>query len=400
VPPLDIPTRVEDLTPDWLTHALREGGSLGDAQVASVRHETLSDGKGFIGQVFRLHLDFDTAESDAPRTVIAKLPTPVRENRALGELLGAYEREILFYREHGEGLPIRIPRAFFSQMDESSSSKRVDEGAAMMDRLPMWLIRGGMRLVTWLSAHRGRDYVLLIEDLAPDLPGDQVAGCSPAQARDLVESIAKLHARFWRSDSLENAYWLRRLDLNPRTMHCVFLQNLAGFRARFAGRSQGLDESLTWLEGNAVELMRSLHASAPETLLHCDLRLDNVTFPRTGGGVAFFDWQLCGRGPGAYDVAYLLSGALAADAPPATAEQLIEAYHDALCAQGVDGYSREACLRDYHRGLLCALHKVASTGTVELGDGRGAELIAVWAERNVARLRGVDLDALLDAPGP
>jgi thiamine kinase-like enzyme len=403
VPPLDIPTRVDELTPEWLTHALREGGLLGEAKVSSVRHETLSEGKGFIGQVFRLHLGLEPAESGAPHTLIAKLPTTVRENRAVGELLGAYEREILFYRELADLVPIRTPRAFFSQMEGSRTSKREAEGAAMMDRLPMWLIRAGMRFVTWISARRERDYVLLIEDLAPDLPGDQVAGCSPDRARDTLESIAAVHARFWCSESLQQSYWLRRLDLNPRTMHSVFLQNVPEFRERFASHSTDLNRSLAWLEQNAVELMRALHASAPETLLHCDLRLDNVTFPPDGepsdDRIGLFDWQLCGRGPGVYDVAYFLSGALAVDAPTETARELVEAYHGALCAHAVEDYALEECLRDYHRGLLCVLHRVASTDTMEFGDERGAELIAVWMERNLARLRGVDFDALLSEPG-
>jgi len=369
--------------------------------VASVERETLSDGKGFVGQVFRLRLGVEDDGATAPDTVIAKLPTTVRENRAMGELLGAYEREILFYRELAQEVPIRIPRAFFSQMEGTRASERDAEGAVMMDRMPMWLIRLGMRLVTWIVTRRRREYVLLIEDLAPDRPGDQMKGCDAAQARGVVESIARLHARFWRDAALETCSWLRRLDLNPRTLHCVFLENSPAFRARFADRAPGLARILDWLEANALELMRSLHASGPETLLHGDLRLDNVTFPPDGAASApagFLDWQLCGRGPGVYDVAYFLSGALSADVPAPATIGLVEDYHAMLCAQGVTDYSREACLRDYQRGLLCTLHRVASTDTMDLGDARGADLLAVWMERSLARLEGVDFDALLQAP--
>jgi hypothetical protein len=48
--------------------------------------------------------------------------------------------------------------------------------------------------------------------------------------------------------------------------------------------------------------------------------------------------------------------------------------------------------------VLCTLHKVASTDSMDLGDARGADLIAVWMERSLARLEGVDFDALLHAP--
>jgi hypothetical protein len=107
------------------------------------------------------------------------------------------------------------------------------------------------------------------------------------------------------------------------------------------------------------------------------------------------DWQLAGRGPGVYDVAYFLTGALATGVSDEVVLELIRGYHDALLAHGVQGYSFDRCLLDYQRALLAVLHRVSSTDTMDLGDGRGAELIAVWLERALARLRSVDYDALL-----
>jgi aminoglycoside/choline kinase family phosphotransferase len=397
---LHIPTTPDELTSEWLTESLRASGVLREARVSRVKHEMLGSVEGFMGLVVRLHLAFDEPEAGAPRSLIAKLPTSVRGNRAIGELVGAYEREILFYREIAAGLPVRTPKLFFAVMDGSRTSRDEAAMAAMLDRWPMWAIRLMMVLVTWIAARRRRRYVLLIEDLGAAGTGDQVAGCRPEEAREILLDVARVHARYWRSPTLAESYWLRRQDLNPRTLHSVYLRNAQSFTERFrVGAPANFAPAMRWLEERAVDLLRAFHASTPETLLHCDLRLDNVSFSAPGtveaDRVVFFDWQLTGRGPGAYDVAYLLSGALATDVPVAIEQQLVHDYHAALLANGVSDYAFEQCLRDYRRGLLAVLHRVASTNDMELGGARAQELIGQWLRRTLARLEGVDFDSLL-----
>ncbi|MCP5040457.1 MAG: phosphotransferase [bacterium] len=400
MPDLAIPTTLEELTSDWLNRALRERGVLRDAQVTSLRVEVLGAGEGFMGEVARLHPDYDRPEQGAPTTLIAKIPTTVGDNRSIGELIGAYEREIYFYDTIAPHLPIDTPRSYFSAMDAGPGSDKDAKGAAMLDPLPMWLIRLVMRLVTWIVSRRKRRYVLLISDLEPGRVGDQVAGCTQEEAAQILSAIAKVHAKYWSSPRLDESAWLRRQDLNPRTMQCIFLGNLAIFKERLAaGAPESLEPSLRWLEARAVELLKTFHVSSPETLLHGDMRLDNVSFKPAQGsepqGVVLFDWQLAGRGPGAYDVAYFLSGALEVDAPAEVAVDLVRGYHDELVAQGIDDYPLEDCLRDYRRGLLAVLHRVCSTGTMELRDERAFRLFSMWLERALARLQGVDYDSLL-----
>jgi hypothetical protein len=373
---------------------------LTSARVTGVEHEALGDGEGFMGRIFRLHLDVDPPEPDAPRTLVAKLPTGIAENRAVGELVGAYEREILFYDDLASSLPLRTPRAYYSAMDDGGSSERDEWGAAVIDKWPMWAIRLVMLLVTWLAKRRTRRYVLLLEDFGSAGTGNQVAGCSSEVAAEVLTQIAHVHAKYWRSPELDKTHWLRRSDLNPRTLHSMFLKNAPGFRRSFGERApEGFEAGLVWLERHAVELLRALYTTSPETLLHCDLRLDNVILPvgdRVDEPLVFFDWQLAGRGPGAYDVAYFLSGALAADASREAVLDLVHGYHAALVASGVDDYPLDDCIRDYHRGLLAVLHRVSSTDGMDMGDGRGHELMAIWLERTLARLRGVDFDSLLE----
>jgi hypothetical protein len=396
----EIPATKDDLTPEWLMRCLGEAGMLGEARIRSLRSELVGEGEGFMGQVIRLHLEFEGTETEIPSSLIAKLPTTVLENRAVGELLGAYEREILFYASFAPRLAVHTPRAYGSVMEGTQTSERDVEGAAMMEKFPLWLIRGMMNLVTWIVSRRRRRYVLLIEDLGDRSIGDQVSGCSSKEAGEVLRDIARVHAQFWRSPELQKSYWLRAQNLNPRTLHSVFLKNRLGFAKRFeTSAPPQFEESLRWLEEKAIELLQTFSLAAPETLLHGDLRLDNLGFSRDPDSgkdsVIFLDWQLASRGPGSYDVAYFLSGALPREVPQEIVLELVQGYHEALLAEGIEEYPFEACLRDYQRGLLSVLHRISSTDSMEFGNERGVKLIAIWLERTLSRLEGVDYDALL-----
>ncbi len=69
-----LPVAPEGLTPEWLTTALRSSGALPSGSVTAVDSEVIGAGIGFIGTVARLKLTYDGAPSDAPETVVAKLP--------------------------------------------------------------------------------------------------------------------------------------------------------------------------------------------------------------------------------------------------------------------------------------------------------------------------------------
>ena len=103
----------------------------------------------------------------------------------------------------------------------------------------------------------------------------------------------------------------------------------------------------------------------PVTLMHGDLRLDNLFFE--GERVLFIDWQLVRRGPPMYDIAYLLSCGLTDEA---SAHELIESYHRALVREGVTDYSLQQAWLDYRLALRAVLMNLASVDQVDLGDGR------------------------------
>jgi Ser/Thr protein kinase RdoA (MazF antagonist) len=167
----------------------------------------------------------------------------------------------------------------------------------------------------------------------------------------------------------------------------MFAQLLPSFRAV---ASAEFCPHLDWLGINGEALMNAFNQQAPQTLIHCDLRLDNVCFDT--GSCVFLDWQLTRAGPAAYDVAYFLSGALAPEIARTTERELVQAYHQSL---DLDGYPFDDMWRDYQRGLLLTAMVLAPSDELEIDAGRGQEMMDRWRERLTARLMSVEPDRLL-----
>ncbi len=393
-----IPERVEELTPEWLTDALRERGLLSDARICEVRHELLGAGEGFLGVVARLFLEFEREQTQVPPTLIAKLPTAVPKNRAMAELLGAYEREIHFYEEFAARVPLRLPRVYYSALDRDPVSERQERIVSFVDRLPAPLIRSSMAFARWVAARKQRRYLLLLEDLCAVRPGDQVGSVDPEDCEHTLSAIARTHAAFWEHPSLEDPFWLFRPELQARTRQLLYQDSRPHFERRFDSlMRQGLSRVTDWIGEHGAALTRRLHSNAPHTLLHGDLRFDNLFFDdaKPNDPVVVIDWQLAGRGAGAYDVAYLIGGSLASDADAKAEAALLHSYYESLIGHGVKNYPYERFADDYARGLLSVFQTIASSDLMELGETRGVDLIDLWVERLYARTRELDLDRLL-----
>lgn len=389
---LPIPERLDDLTPAWLTDALRESGELTPGTtVTSAEREILGEGAGFLGDIARLSLSY--AGGEGPATVIAKLPK--LSNRAMGELLGAYERESCFYDELAEDLPLATPRMYYGDFDRDVASERQEFALKLADRTPRFLSGRMTQLGLWVSGRKKRRYILLLEDIGDAELGDQLTGIPPERCATVLASIARMHARFWNSPALENRFWLIPLSIDARIRNGLFKDSQAVFRERFAHLiDDGFAQALDWAREHGEAAARQLDRGAPVTMAHCDLRLDNVAF--RGGEPIVFDWQLVRRGPAAYDVAYFLSGACP-DLASEDEAALLRGYLAELEGLGVRDYSFEALERDYHLGLLTAMQTLTATDMMDMGEGRGVRLMEAWYERLGARVRDIDLDELLTA---
>ena len=356
---MNIADTPDALTPAWLTEALASAGTLDGASVTSVALTPV--GTGQMCDSVRLQLTFD-GPTDAPPTIIAKLPAADPTSRATALALRSYETEVRFYQQLAPSLPIRTPHVFHAEIDVETAS-----------------------------------FVLLLEDLAPARQGDQLTGCSPDEAVVAVDELVKLHAPRWDDPTLTDLEWLHR---DPESGNAFLLGMLPvfwdGFRERYADRiGPDVHEAGDALFGQLERYV--LRDASPLTVVHGDYRLDNLLFggPDGGAPIAVVDWQTSAHGNGLGDVAYFIGAGLLAEDRREHERDLVRRYHDGLVATGVKGYEWEDCWTDHRRGTWGGLvMAVAASMLVERTD-RGDEMFLVMAHRHARHALDLDAPALL-----
>ena len=119
-------------------------------------------------------------------------------------------------------------------------------------------------------------------------------------------------------------------------------------------------------------------------------------FRLNDGEVGLIDWQLCGIGPAAGDIARWLAQSMTVEERRAAEQDLLRIYHDALCAEGVRGYSWRRFQRDYQLNLVVMLI-MFSMGVehVDTSDARAAEVIHQMYARLDAALADHKVENLL-----
>lgn len=360
--PAAFPRDPSDVTPAWLTEALC-GSSLADgARVVAVRSEIV--GTGQMGLSVRYTLDWSSRPPGSPASVVCKFASPDPTSRATGLLLRTYEVEVSFYRTLASTVHIRTPRCHFADIDLSSG-----------------------------------EFVLVLEDLAPAAQGDQMAGCTVAQAALALDELAKLHAPRWGDERLAALPWLHRNTPEVLESTSQLLPPLlSGFLERY--RTELEPEHVRVAE----RLMGSLHRwfadrEPPFVIQHGDYRVDNMLFATAAGGhpLTVVDWQTAVWGPPLADVAYFLGASLPTDLRRAEERALVRHYHDAVTARGAHGIDRDRCWRDYRKFTFAGMLMAVCASMLVVQTARGDEMFLTMARRHAAHV--LDLDALALLPG-
>ena len=352
MPDITIPANPAAVTAEWMSEVLHRSGALAtDVSVASIQLEPLGAGVGVMGELARIHLDYDGPRGAAPRSVIVKSPSPFEENRAQGVGLGMYEAEIRFMNELDANTTVRTPRVFLADIVSGTA-----------------------------------EFVVVMEDLGHLVMGDQVEGVSIDQARDAVLTMANLHAGWWGRVQQPDMEWV------PSVVHArieglaqMWPALWAGFNAKFAsslppgGAAAGeLIAVHYWAVMNRI-------SEWTWTLLHQDYRVDNLFFDSANRDepVVVIDWQGIGRGPGIYDLCYFLGGSLTIDDRRAAERSLVEAYHARIVELGVTDYPLERLWHDYRFGHLTSCSTAVLVGaTFDLANERGKALVETLASRH------------------
>jgi Phosphotransferase enzyme family len=352
----DVADTVDDLTTEWLTGALRWLGY--DTTVRSLACTPI--GEGQMGASFRLRYELERDREGVPPTLVAKLAAPDRASRVAVTL--GYRAEVAFYREVAGTVAVKAPRCHLALITD-------DETA----------------------------FTLLLEDLAPATPGDQIAGASPAQIQAAAVNLAGLHAPRWDDPALVEAPWaVPSSDAAADFVGELIAGGIPELLARVGDRV-GADERAT-LEASAAAIPAFLTRwLSHRTVLHGDYRLDNLLFA-PDGSVTAVDWQTLSIGMPMRDLAYLVATGLPTDARRAIEQSILGAYRRALARFGVE-YDEAEAFEDYRAGLLqCPMITVLGAAFSARTE-RGDEMFAAMTRRGCAAIRDLDSVALVCGAG-
>jgi Phosphotransferase enzyme family len=260
---LPVPETPEEVTPDWLTAVLNEGGvrvgRVTDAQWLRVGAEY-----GFTGLVGRVRLRYDGAAAGSPRSVIVKLPTAQGDDlsgyrtslaRDPALLRRHYERcvrEARFYRELS--VPF-APRLYYAGVDD-----------------------GRRRVALVLEDARGRQ-------------GDVLRGCSVDDATLVLDELAPFHARWWGQHARRSGF--PRLVGDPQARQVQYGRQVDRFLEEHGGGLPPAVSSICERLRSRLAAVAASLTAGRRTLIHADLHLDNMIFDGRGDGrsVVVLDWQ-------------------------------------------------------------------------------------------------------------
>lgn len=341
----------ESLDAGWLTAVLRANRRIcGATRVTHV--EQLPIGNGMMASTLRLRLRYDGPTVAAPQTLVAKQPSRHEASRKTSVALGVYRKEVRFYQQIAPVLSHGVQRAIFADVDA-----------------------------------QGAQFCLLFDDLAPARPGDQIEGCSLADARAAMDVAATLHAPYWGDTTLDGLSWINR-ELDVQLYRDAYLRAWPAVCERFAAVLNG--DVLAVIE-HLSDRIAAYYAQQPQpwTITHQDYRLDNMLFAAAGGRLPLVavDWQTIRIGPGMSDVSYFI-GACADVALRRTWERgLVACYVEALGARGVPDYSFDRAWHDYRRfaadGLITAVAAAALVSPTERGDRMFIALLSRYAQQMI-----------------
>ena len=344
---------IGDLTAEWLEPVLDAGPIAGIS--------TRAVGTGQMSESHRVAIEYAEGADAGPASVVVKLAATDPTSRSTGVGLGVYEREIRFYRE----LAPRI------------GGPLAECHAALFEPQDGW-------------------FTLVLEDVAPAVQGDQIAGCDVDDARLAMRELAKIHAPVFADSQLGATPWLNQETPLDQAM---LGQLLPAFFERYEGEIA--PEHRVVCERFVASLDGWLADRRPPLgLVHGDYRLDNMLFGTHDAPRRFVivDWQTVSWGPVMTDAAYFLGAALSVEDRRAHEEALVREYYDGLLELGVRGFSWEDCWAGYRRESFLGVLMVVAPAMIVQRTERGDRMFMTALARYAQQI--LDLEALDALPEP
>ncbi len=308
------PQNVSEISAAWIDDVLRSAGVISSQRVIAISLRPIGESKGFLSSVAAIDLTYDDAAAGGPAAVVVKLEPAAGVFRDTERNTRAFERESLFYRDVAGSVDVRVPQVYY--------------------------------------AHAGLDgSVLVMEDLTQLTCGDQVRGMLHHEVIATARQIGRVHAAYWNNDQLAALEWLP--DHDP-FWFAGYEEHWPGFAREFEVRlgreglalGEGVLRHLKWLTERL--------AGRPSSLVHADLRADNLMFgdPQSSDAVVILDWQLATRSMAAADPTRLLGGSEPASQRNGHHLEVFAAWHETLISRGVKDYEFDEALDDFRLGAV------------------------------------------------
>jgi thiamine kinase-like enzyme len=343
----EFPRRVGEVTTSWLQD------QVGGHELRGFSLERIAQGVGFIGELYRVRLDWAHPSSE-PASVVLKTAVQDPAAKQVAALFDFFGKEVNFYRLLAPRTAAPVPKCYAAFFDPAE-----------------------------------QDFVILMEDGGAGSLLDQVDGCDEARARIVVEELASLHASWWQSSELEAIDWLPRWSAPlyavgvpqaiaqawPHVGALLADSVPAWFRARWDDYHQAVPSMLQRLDGMA------------RTLAHGDARLDNLLFDTGSHRVMMIDWQVPVQGPGVFDVGYFLSQSLPTELRRRIEADILTFYRRCLVERGVDAPSMDQLWDGYRTACLFSfVYPVIGGSNTQDGDTHGVRLLQTAASRCIATI--------------
>lgn len=363
-----VPADIHAIGVPWMAEAL--GPELAGDALTAISVTQIGQDSGHLGTSARVSLTYAAGSRSGPPSLVVKMAAQSLESLETARRGHLYEREHRFFTELAPHTDVRAPRCHAAGYDHGSGL-----------------------------------FALVLEDVAAHADSDQIAGCSPARAEQVLRQLARLHASWWERAELSQHAWLTSFVDGARiaNMRRLLAQGWPSLCAELGNRlpREAAQIGAEVLAGFAPTL-RGLDQQA-QTLLHGDTRLDNFMFDAgtSRSPVVLLDWQNVSRGPAIAELGYFLAQNLTVEDFEAHLDALLETYCLELAAHGVAGVLPAQLRAGLWQALPITFAVAAAMFVMaDLTRPRALELAAVMAERAVSAAHTLDLVRQLPSSAP
>jgi len=358
-----LPASADEITVEWLREALP--ADLRPQRITGLDTQAIGYGEGFAGRLARIEVT--TSDGDPFPPLIVKFAAAHEATRKLMADFGGYEHEVNFYNQLADRVDLPTPRSYFAEFDRETGT-----------------------------------FLIILEDLAPAVVGDQVVGATREQAEFIVDELARHHARWWNSEELAEIEWLTPPEGFADQLLALYDRGMPTVREEWAPQRPELIDLVERTRSLLPTLLERLQPGVPPkpyTLLHGDMRLDNLFFPSDEGGeFTVIDWQGAALGPPATDLAYWLVLSLPIALRREHEEALLHRYHDGLMQHGVTDFSMRKIKAGYRDGTIQMVGGIPIlAGSLDFSSDRGVALAEAAMDRMEAALHDRNAKRMLQA---